>query len=151
VCLGKQHEHSLARTHAQHVPTCSSQLLAQHRVCRSVAHHCTHQATHALPIQSAPHFPSLLFHYPLLALPSHTLPPHSHTTPHLPTAVDDSWILPEDVLGPPKPGRKLVMLGDTCDRYSTAPYTIHCTHYTPYSLCTVLTIHCTHCTPVTAA
>ena len=35
---------------------------------------------------------------------------------------EGEWIHPEDVLGPARPGRRLCLLGDTCDSIGIAPH-----------------------------
>jgi len=35
---------------------------------------------------------------------------------------DGTWIRPQDVLGPDRPGRRLCLLGDTCDSVGIAPH-----------------------------
>lgn len=39
-----------------------------------------------------------------------------------PYSEDGAWIHPEDVLGPNRPGRRLCLLGDTCDSIGIAPH-----------------------------
>lgn len=41
-----------------------------------------------------------------------------------PHSQDGAWIHPEDVLGPDRPGRRLCLLGDTCDSIGIAPHAL---------------------------